>query len=135
MKKIKGFTLVELMIALAVTGILAAIAVPSYYHFIKSSRLQAAQTDLVNMSVSMENYYYQQLSYPESTTTTTQSQTELKGWVPTQKKYFDYTILRNGNNYTLSATGISTENMANYNVSLTNENIREVNENGNIKTW
>lgn len=135
MKKIKGFTLVELMIALAVTGILAAIAVPSYFHFVKSSRLQAAQTDLVNMSVSMENYYYQQLSYPESTTTTLQSQAELKGWVPTQKKYFNYTILKDGNSYILSATGVATENMANYEVSLTNDNVREVKDNGSMKTW
>lgn len=57
MKKSQGFTLIELMIVVAIVGILAAIAMPSYtQHVIRASR-EAAQTELMQMAAVQEKIY------------------------------------------------------------------------------
>jgi type IV pilus assembly protein PilE len=52
-----GFTLIELMIAVAIVGILAAIAYPSYTEHIRSSRRADAQGALYGLQQAMERYY------------------------------------------------------------------------------
>ncbi len=56
MVKQKGFTVVELMIAVAVVAILAAIAIPSYErHKIKVSRV-AAQSEMMEIGATLNQY-------------------------------------------------------------------------------
>lgn len=52
-----GFTLIELMIVVAITGILAAIAYPSYQEHIRKTRRADAQTALMELSQFMERHY------------------------------------------------------------------------------
>lgn len=57
MKKEKGFTLIELLIAMAIVGILAAIAIPAYGDFIARSRRADAIANLQNLVNVLENCY------------------------------------------------------------------------------
>ncbi len=50
MKNNQGFTLVELMIAVAIIGILATIALPSYNRYIERGYLTQAHTDLIGVN-------------------------------------------------------------------------------------
>lgn len=58
-----GFTLIEVMIAIAVIGILAAIALPSYKEYIRRSALSQAFANLSDMRVKLEQFYQNNRSY------------------------------------------------------------------------
>lgn len=52
----KGFTLIELMIVVAVIGVLAAIAIPQYQNYVAKSELAAAYATVSAMKVNYEDY-------------------------------------------------------------------------------
>ena len=59
----KGFTLIELMIVVAIVGIITAIAYPSYQSVIKSSSRSTAQADLMAFAASMERHKAANFTY------------------------------------------------------------------------
>jgi len=61
----QGFTLIELMIVVAVVAILAAIALPSYQEHVRRSRRTEAQALLNDAAAHLERYRAQNGSYTE----------------------------------------------------------------------
>ncbi|WP_319004934.1 type IV pilin protein [Microbulbifer aggregans] len=57
MKKQRGFTLIELMIVVAVIGVLAGIAIPSYQEHVKKARRADAQGALMGLAQAMEKHF------------------------------------------------------------------------------
>ena len=59
----KGLTLIELLIALAVITILAAIAIPSYFRHVEKSGRAEAKSTLLALAGRMEHYFADSRSY------------------------------------------------------------------------
>ena len=57
MNRRRGFSLLELMIAVAIVGIIASIAYPSYMQYVTKSRRADAQAALVSFAGAMERFF------------------------------------------------------------------------------
>jgi type IV pilus assembly protein PilE len=68
-KNKSGFTLIELIVAVAIIGILAAIAIPSYQESVQKSRRKDAQGALTSFANAMERQFTATGSYCNAATT------------------------------------------------------------------
>ncbi len=66
MKKQHGFTLIELMIVVAIIGILAAVAIPAYTDYLKRSKVTEALSLLGGLKTPVEEYYGGKGPLPEA---------------------------------------------------------------------
>lgn len=63
LRKNSGFTLVELLIVVAIIGILAAIAIPQFAAYRAKAYCSAVKSDLANMAISQEAYFTDNNAY------------------------------------------------------------------------
>ncbi len=62
-----GFTLIELMIVVAIIGIIAAIAVPSYTQYVENARAADAKSALMSLASAMERFHTENMTYVGAT--------------------------------------------------------------------
>ena len=63
--KIKGFTLIELMIAIAIVGILLSLAIPTYQDYTVRAKISEAMNIASSLKVMVSEYYITMAEFPE----------------------------------------------------------------------
>jgi type IV pilus assembly protein PilE len=127
----RGFTLIELVIAMAVFGILVAIAWPNYQDYLIKSRRAAAQSDMLQIQLAMEKWRANRASYRSDATassagTATTNTIGAIGFTDTNT-YYDFTITGTSSSaYTINAApqGVQTEDTACGTLTLNQSNVK-----------
>ena len=107
-RAIAGFTLIELMITVAIVGILAAVAIPAYTDYVRRGQLPEATSALSDYRVKMEQYFQDNRNYGTGACATGGVSTPgWSGFAPAGAKYFTYgcELTNGGASYTITATG------------------------------
>lgn len=108
-----GFTLIELMVTVAIIGLLASFALPAYTDYVRRGKIQEATTTLANNRVRMEQYFQDNRKYTDAVLS-----------VPADAKYFTYafTVTPDPTVYTITATGVAAQGMNGYSYTIDQSN-------------
>jgi type IV pilus assembly protein PilE len=104
--KSTGFTLIEVMITVAIVAILASVALPSYRNYTIRGKIPDATANLSAKRVRMEQFFQDNRTYLPTAPATNAGDLDT-----TTSKYFDFSALNGGaetrtaNTYTLYARG------------------------------
>jgi type IV pilus assembly protein PilE len=115
--KVRGFTLVELMIVVVIVAILASIAVPRYRDYVLRAKIAEATSNLADLRVRMEQHYQDNRTYDNGAG-------NCGATMPgsAAAKYFTYACITTGRTYQATATGIASEGMSGFAYSIDEQN-------------
>jgi type IV pilus assembly protein PilE len=108
LSSIAGFTLIELMIVVAIVAILASVGYPSYVDYIRRGQLQEAFAAMSDYRVKMEQYFQDYRNYGKNDPGPCANGTNAPAWgnfIPANQKNFTYACAAASGGYTVTATG------------------------------
>lgn len=125
-RRARGFTLIELMITVAVIGILASIAVPSYTSYIRRAKIAEATGALGALRVRLEQYYQDNRNY--GSTIATCGGGMVMPTTPSFTISCTWDIGATSQSYLATATGTAAGNMTGYVFTVNDANVQSTTE-------
>lgn len=120
----RGFTLIELIVAIAIIGILTAIALPSYREYVKRGDRASARAALLEAQQFMERFYAVNDAYNADKAGTAVVLPVRLRTAPVEAPKYNVAISASAaNSYTLTATAISVDSKCG-NLTLTNAGVK-----------
>jgi len=109
-KKNKGFTLIEVLITIAIVGILTSIAYPSYTQYVIQSNRAEPQRELLELANLMEQHFIDHRTYTNDLSLLGRS---ASSYTTESGNYtMSATIAGGGNTYSINATVVSGSSQA-----------------------
>ena len=106
MRRHSGFTLIEVMVTIAIIAILAGIALPSYTSYIIRGKIQEATSNLLAMRTKMELYFQDNRTWAPAAPATPPCQPGTVAPLPASLKYFTLSCNNlTATTYTVQADG------------------------------
>ena len=112
MKKQSGFTLIELMIVVAVIGILSAVALPSYNDYVRRGKRAEARAEVLRAEGWLERYFTENNRYSDTATSTVNAAFSSRFSVVPATGATNYNITLAVTNSTYTVTAIPAGSMA-----------------------
>lgn len=109
-----GFTLIEVLMAIVIVGILASVAFPSYVDYVRRGKITEATSALATMRVQMEQYFQDNRTYADVAGVPAPCTATSSVAPPPNARYFTFTCARTANTFTITATGVAAEGMGGF---------------------
>lgn len=107
--KQKGFTLIELMIVVAIIGIVAAIAYPAYFDYVREARRAEAQAELLKGQINQQRYRAYNNTFALDGASLAAESLDLS----VDTAYYTYTTTGSAGGYSVTATVVGSTDQAN----------------------
>ncbi len=120
-----GFTLIEVMIVVAIVAILSAVAIPSYQDHVRRGRMTEAFTLLADFRARMEQYYQDNKNYGVNACADDATANNWNGFADGEFFAIDCRLTNAGQGFTLTATGEAGTLTAGYDYTIDNDGNRQ----------
>lgn len=120
MRIARGFTLIELMIVVAVVAILAAVAFPQYTNYIQRGKITEATSSLSELRLRAEKWFSDNRTYQNAGATDVGFNEVIQN-----AKYFTYNCTAaTATAFTCTATGVANQGMTGFAYTINESNVR-----------